>query len=92
MIINSVPIVSTASLLLNSLIAALAFYSAWNNLVKKQITTFGLDALLILIAHAITKVRTQKLREDPSIPKRMGFVMLLLGISALRIWIIFFTQ
>jgi hypothetical protein len=90
--INSIQSVSVASMLFNLLMTTLAFYSAWKNLAQKQITTFGPDAFVVFLAHLITKKRMETLRKDHNLPIRMGIAMIILGLSFLRIVIMYFTQ
>ena len=90
--IHFVQPISLVSLSFNLLIAILAFYSAWINILQGQITSFGLDALVVYLAHIITKKRAEKLREDPNLPRRMGIAMVLLGLSSLRIIVMFFMK
>jgi hypothetical protein len=84
--------ISMTSFLLNLLIVVLAFYSAWTNFSRKKITSFSLDALAVFLAGLIIKKPTEVLRKDSNLIKRSGIVMILLGLSALRLVISYLVQ
>ena len=92
MVSSSVQPISTTSLLISLLIGMLALYSAWTNLFKKKITTFGPDALVFFLVRLITKKRTEKLLEDRNLPIRMSVAMMLIVFSTLRLAFLYFMQ
>ncbi len=74
---------SITSLLINLLVCGASFYSAWNNLLRNQISKFGFDAFLLSIGQIIDKKQAAKVRKDPKLIRRMGIMMVLFGLGSL---------
>lgn len=56
-----------------------AAYSAWINLIQKQISKYGFDALILLF---FSKEKSQAIKENPLLVKRMGMITFLVSIGA----------
>ena len=72
---------SAISFLVNLTIACLSFYSAWVNLVQKEISKFGFDSFVLVLAHLLNPRQAKKIRTDSGLIRRMGILMLLFGIG-----------
>ncbi len=71
------------------LLATSSLYSAWVNLVNKKISYNGFDALTLVL---FSKKKAMMIRNSPQLVKRMGILMLLIGIGSLLEIISIFTK
>ena len=66
-------------LFIELLLTVSSLYAAYVNLVKKKISDNGFDALTLVL---FSKKKAVMIRNDPRLVKRMGILMLLIGIGA----------
>ena len=66
-------------LFIELLLTVSSLYAAYVNLVKKKISDNGFDALSLVL---FSKKKAVMIRNDPRLVKRMGILMLLIGIGA----------
>ena len=71
------------------LITMSSLYSAWVNLIQKQISKVGFDAFILLF---FNKRKAKMIQESPRLVKRMGIITLLVGLGGLNESIPFFIQ
>ncbi len=71
------------------LLATSSLYSAWVNLVNKKISYNGFDALTLVL---FSPQKAMIIRKSLQSVKRMGILMLLIGIGALLEIISIFTR
>lgn len=65
--------------LVELVLAITALYSAWINLIYKKISKIGLDAFILLF---FGKKKSQMIRQDPRLVRRMGIITLLIALGA----------
>lgn len=70
-----------AAMIMNAFIAFTSFYAAWVNLSQKRVSKIGFDAFILFILSFFDKEQIQKVRKDPVLIKRLGYMMLLMGIG-----------
>jgi len=58
-----------------------ALYSAWVNLVRRQISKVGFDAFILLF---FNKRKAMMIRKDPRLIRRMGIITLLIAIGGIN--------
>lgn len=61
----------------------LILYAAWINLVRKKISAFGFDAFLLFIMRLIDKKQAEIVHRKPELIRRMGVLMLIMGIGGI---------
>jgi hypothetical protein len=62
------------------LLILITLYAAWMNLVRKRISPFGLDALILLL---FSRKKAAMIRKDPRLIRRLGVMMLLLALGTI---------
>ena len=55
-------------------------YAAWTNLIRKRISAFGLDALVLLL---FSTKKAAPISREPHLIRRMGIMMLLIALGAI---------
>ncbi len=69
-------------LIIESILAISALYSAWINLYSQRISNLGLDAFILLF---FDRKKAKMIRGDPRLIRRMGIINLLIAIGAMNI-------
>jgi len=69
-------------------LALVLFYQAWMNLVKKQLTNFSMDAILLLYLRlkngkAASSKAKNLLRKEPKRMQRLGFIAIASAMAAI---------
>lgn len=65
--------------LVEIVLALSSAYSAWMNLIQKQISKYGFDALVLLF---FNKEKAKAIKGNPLLIKRMGIITHLVSIGA----------
>ena len=79
--IESITFLDYSNVIASILITILSLYAAWENLVNKRISRFGLDAVSYHIAMLFNKKKTKSARRDPQVIRKLGLMMLLVGVG-----------
>ena len=73
--------INLIKLFIDIVIMISSLYSAWTNFVKKKISNNGFDSLLLVF---FSKSKAAVIRRSPQLIKRMGIIMLLVGLGAMN--------
>lgn len=82
MLTNQISPFDVAKTIIIWLILVTTLYAAWVNLFQKRVSKIGFDAFILFIVSLFDKKQMQKIRKDPALIKRLGYMMLLMGVGA----------